>query len=122
MKSAKILEGRALTTVGGDSDAQEMNHFQKILKHNQNIIFGDAKYQLNMSRQERLRLPSRLPMEESINALKQYTVKRIRELCEAHQSQMSKTDFVELRNLTCSRLTLFNARRTGSNGTKTLDS
>ena len=56
----------------------------KTLKRKHDLIFGDTKY-INMW-QERLRLPSRLPMEEAISDFKQYTVGRIKERCEVHQS------------------------------------
>lgn len=114
LRSASILEGRALknpSRAEGDSDAAEMSHFQKLLNHERNSLFGDATYQLNMSRQERLRLPGRIPAEDAISELKEFTVRRIKQL--SNPDEMNKNSFVELRNLTCSRLTLFNARRGG---------
>ena len=61
LKSARIL-GRTLTKVSGDREAHEMDHFKKILQNKQDLIFRDVKYHINMLQQERLRLPSRLPM------------------------------------------------------------
>lgn len=101
--------GQMLATEGAEKEVQHMRNFVTLLKHHQNSLFGDAKYQINKSRQENLRLPSRIPPETEIKALRNYTVKRIAEI----GSVKTKSTFVELRNLVCSRLTLFNARRGG---------
>lgn len=91
----------------------EMKHFQIILKHNEDSLFGDAKCHLHLARQDRLRLPSRLPAEEAVKSLKDYTVGKLKELCSIDTELLTKSQFVELRSLTCSRLTLFNARSGG---------
>lgn len=112
-RASRILEGRALTTVGADKMAKEMRHFQKVLKHNENLLFADSKYAINMARQERLRLPNRVPPDEAVGKLRNYAVTRIQAICELPREDLDKNLFIELRNLTCSRLTLFNARRGG---------
>ena len=115
MKSALIIQGEALTVRSpeGKSRVDEMEHFMKLLRLHQNAVFGDAKYLINKSRQERLRLPQRCPPEELLQELRTYTLQRINHLTDQPQSAIGNTEFVELRNLVCARLTLFNARRGG---------
>ena len=60
----EIMEGEALAQSGkGGGGAEQLverqKDFQKLLKHHQNVLFGNAKYYINKSRQERLRLPTR---------------------------------------------------------------
>ena len=117
MKAADILQGEALTVKGdaGKKDVEEMGHFITLLKHHQNSVFGDAKYLINKSRQEHLRLPTRTPPGEVMEKLRDYTVDRIKTLTAMHREtgELGRSGFVELRNLVCCRLTLFNARRGG---------
>ena len=115
LKSAEILEGEALTVKGeaGKRRVDEMQHFIKLLKHHQNAVFGDSKYLINKARQERLRLPARSPPEEVMQELRDYTLDRVSSLVDIDTSNFGTSDYVELRNLVCSRLTLFNARRGG---------
>jgi len=117
MKSADILQGEALTVKGGEgkTEVDELQHFVTILKHHQNAVFGDAKYMINKSRQKRLRLPARTPPDQLMMKLRTYTVQRINELTgtQRKSGRLGRSAFVELRNLVCCRLTLFNARRGG---------
>jgi hypothetical protein len=110
LRGAKILEGEALTRKGEETTAHEMASFIKVIKHHENIVFADAKYCTNKARQERLRLPDRTPDEDAMQTLRTYTVDRIQEICEG---DVDKSMYIELRNLTCSRLTIFSARRGG---------
>ena len=115
MKASSILEGEALTKRGPEAErtALEMQHFKKILKHNENTTFGDAKYFINISRQTRLRLPARSPDEEKVQKLKLYIEENIARISQLPVEELGQTDFIFLRNLLCCRLTLFNARRGG---------
>jgi hypothetical protein len=72
---------------------------------NELVLFGDAKYFINSARQERLRLPSRMPREEEIQKLQSSTVNTIQNIVKDYEF-ITKTEFVKLRNATCSRLTL----------------
>ena len=113
VRAAKVLEGEALTRRGSEAEeeAKEMVQFAKIMKHHENSLFGDAKYFINKSRQQRLRLPTRTPAEEDLEKLKNHIESRTKVLMEMQEFQ--KKEYVELRNLLCCRLTLFNARRGG---------
>ena len=119
MSSAYLLEGVALTSVTSDEVATEMANFKKVLKHHENSIFSDAKYLINKSRQEKLRLPTRTPPEEAIERLRHFTVASISKGCQAGIND--RQSFVHVRNLVCSRLTLFNARRGGEPSRMTMD-
>jgi hypothetical protein len=52
------------------------------MKHNENLVFGDAKHQINKSRQIRLRRPSRSREEDNLQTVKDYVEKRNREISE----------------------------------------
>lgn len=116
LDASKILEGKALTERNSDSQRLEYEHFRKILKHFEDEIFSDAHYKINQNRQEKLRLPTRMPSDEAVHTLRNFTVSRIERLVDMFQKSsddFGKTEYVELRNCLCSRLTLFNARRGG---------
>ena len=115
LKAAEIQQGEALMVKGdaGKNKVEDMEHFMKLLRHNQNAVFGDAKYCINKARQERLRLPERTPCDETMQKLRSFTLARIEDINKLPAEDFGRTEFVELRNLVCSRLTLFNARRGG---------
>ena len=110
VSSAEILRGISLETETNMEKSKEYEYFLTVLKMNQNLLFGDCKYQINKARQERLRLPSRTPEEKDITCLRAYMLEIIAELSSVYK-QIDKHTFVDLRNAVCSRLTLFNARR-----------
>ena len=110
MRFCDCLVGEYLSLKGHEEEILEVENFKKLLKHHQNHFFGDAKYKTNLSRQETLRLPSRLPDESDVQRLRDYSVSRIEDLT---KQELDSSSFVELRNLVCSRLTIFNARRGG---------
>jgi hypothetical protein len=110
IKLADVIIGEKLSAKGQEEEVVEVNLFLKLLKHHQNSFFGDAKYQINKARQEQLRLPARMPLDADMQKLRSYTVDKLSTLSDENLTQ---SEFVELRNLTCSRITLFNARRGG---------
>ena len=111
VKAAEILQGEALAHKGQEKHVEDLKNFLILLKHHQNSLFGDAKYLINKSRQEKLRLPERTPPEHSMNELRTYTLGQIQIL--TRMTEFGRSEYVELRNLVCSRVTLFNARRGG---------
>ena len=68
--------------------------------------------------QERLRLPSRIPPEDAMKDLHNYTVKSIGEVDMEHCDRVT---FLNLCNLVCSRLTMFNTRHGGEPSRMTMD-
>lgn len=109
---SKVMKGTHLIN-DQDSKAAEIDKFLDVLALNKNFLFGDATYVLNRNRQVKLRRPEALPTESDVEKLKQYTVNRIADILGDPFCSWSATEFVELRDLTVSRLTLFNARRGG---------
>ena len=72
---AKIMKATYLVR-DDDEKAGEVDKFVQVLQLHERDLFGDAIYQLNMNRQERLRRPQQLPDEADIGRVKQYTVTR----------------------------------------------
>lgn len=112
LSAATFIKGSLLEVKGKEADADEMQRFIEVLKMNQMLLFGDAQYHINMSRQERLRLPERMPNEDDLHALKTANVSTIENIMHEYHF-MDMHDFVKLRNAVCCRLTLFNGRRGG---------
>ncbi len=107
-----FLKGSYLEEKGREADAEEMQRFIDVFNVNKVLMFGDPMYHRNIARQERLRLPSRMPLEDNLQKLKSKTVAVIKELLDQY-TVITKHEFVRLRNAVCSRLTLFNGRRGG---------
>lgn len=122
MKYSDILKGQALTISDDskrDKAVKAQDNFQSLLKHHKNLVFSDCRYLINKARQEKMRLPSRTPEEDQMQDLRSYTVDRIAKLTAA--GNIDQKYFIELRNLACSRLTMFNARRGGEPCRMTID-
>ena len=110
LNASNILEGQAMTS-DCETLRKRYQDFAIVLKHHQNIVFADAKYQINKSRQERLRLPDRLPEEDSLSQLRNHCLSVINQM--SAQEEVHGSDYIALRNATCCRITLYNARRGG---------
>ena len=110
-----MLEGIASTDSDSNVAATELANFKKVLKHQENTVFADAKYNImNKARQERLRLRSRIPPEDTMEDPYNYTVKSIGEIDMVHCYRIT---FVS--NLARSRH--HNARRRGEPIRMTVD-
>ena len=121
LNAATILKGSHLEKKGEEKLAEELDHFMVILKLNENVIFGDAKYQINKARQERLRLPSRTPDEQDVAKLRKHSISKIQQITDVYHQHFTLHEFVCLRNAVCCRLTLFNGRRGGGGAKSTED-
>lgn len=109
---AKIVKATYLVK-NEDNKANEIDKFLQVLDLNQNIIFGDAVYTLNLNRQTKLRLPEELPKDEDVELLRNHTITRLQFLSADKSVVWNNREFSTLRDLAVSRLTLFNARRGG---------
>ena len=107
--TSRILAGIHLIN-GDDKEAEEINRFVAVLEMHQNLSFGDATYQQSQVREQKLRRPKEHPLEEDLQAIKQYTCQRIEDLM---SRDVNKREYTELRDLLVCRLTLYNARRGG---------
>ncbi|XP_048247628.1 uncharacterized protein LOC124124735 isoform X1 [Haliotis rufescens] len=95
-----------------DAKASEIEKFIHLLDLNQNILFGDAAYSINRSRQERLRMPEQQAREEEVTTLRVHTLNTIERLMSEYEF-IGRNEYVTLRDAVCCRITLFNARRGG---------
>ena len=97
---------------GDDSLSSEVEKFLHLLKLNQNVIFGDAAYEINKSRQTKLRMPEQQASEEDVRKIRDLSLARIQTLSD-NFAITDKHSFVQLRDALVCRITLFNARRGG---------
>jgi len=112
VKAAKIVRVHYLInddTVAANTVAE----FLEVLAYNKNSLVGGAIYANNKNRQTRLRRPQQMPQHEELRVLRMYTINRIKSILDDPFLQLTSTQFVELRDMTCCRLTLFNARTGG---------
>ena len=110
-KLSKVIKSNLLVEQK-DDEAAEVDRFGDILSMNYNFIFGDAMYTNAKNREVKLRRPENLPQDEDVELVRRYTINRMDELSDTFRLWTS-TDYIELRDLADSRLTLFNARRGG---------
>ena len=96
---------------GEDCKASDVQKCIEVQNLNHNFIFGDATYFINRNRQTKLRKPDSLPLESDVKNLRDFTIKDMQELTNGGIS--SAQEYIRLRDLTASRLTLFNGRRGG---------
>ena len=96
-----------------DEAANGVDKFVSLFEMNHNFIFGDASYQINNARESKLRRPAERPLENDMSILRDYILNRTEELLRDEYEFMNLHQYIELRNLTLCRLTLFNARRGG---------
>ena len=96
-----------------ENHARHMDDFICVLELFKDRVFGDATYQLNKDRQIRLRKPAALPLQEDVQKVRIYILNKMKYIVERSFEFIDIQVFINLRNLVCARLTLFNARRGG---------
>ena len=112
IKAAKII--RVSNLVKDESiKAAETAEFLEVLAYNKNNLIGGAMYNNNTNRLTRLRRPQHLPRSQDLEQLRMYTITCIKSILDDPYLNWTSTVFVEVRDMSCSRLTLFNARRGG---------
>nr|XP_054771810.1 uncharacterized protein LOC129279772 [Lytechinus pictus] len=111
-KAATITKATYLANAQDDK-ATEIDKFLEVLKLNENFVFGDATYSLNKNRQTKLRKPQQLPLKQDVEKLRTHTLQKVEAMVNDKHLFWDRHQFVRLRDLTVSRLTLFNARRGG---------
>ena len=77
-----------------------------LLTQHKNVVSGDSKFQINIARQARLRLPSYTSPKEVKQQSHDYTLVRIGNMVVLDSSDYETSEFVDPRRLICSRLTL----------------
>jgi len=113
-KAGKYLQLHAYTR-SNKTMADDVTHFLVCLNASEGDICSGARYILEQTRQNKNRRPSSLPLEEDIQKLNNYMVVRMNELLSPYHI-WTKSSFIELRNIVCSRLTIINGRRGGELG------
>ena len=74
----------------------------------EDTIFGDATLKLQTTVDKKAKKPCELPVEADLSKLRDHLSSTIEK-----SLKQTSTDYIMLRNATCARLTLFNARRGG---------
>lgn len=90
--------------------AEQVERFQKVLNSSYAKMFATAEYQLKETRQRQNRKPLALPSESDLQKLRKYLLDQIADALR-DDKVMSKMDYVHLRKVVLTRLTLLNARR-----------
>ena len=73
-------------------------------------IFGNSTLQLQTTVDKKAKKPCELPLEKDLAKLKDYLFLTINETVPKEKPTKLKADYILLRNATCARITLFNAR------------
>ena len=95
-----------------DSSAKEIDNFLKIFHLKQSMIFGDAEYQANTNKQKLWQKPAEMPDDEDLAKFNEHVTSEETRLTDPYYL-CDKKDYVTLRDVTVSRLTIFNVRRGG---------
>ena len=99
--------------------ATELDRFLSVLDINWDFIVYGAQLTCEQRRQN-LGKPQDMPLEEDLSKFKDFIVNKTREMTEDTYTKWDNHDFVLMRNLLVSRLTMFNARRGGEPARMTL--
>ena len=110
VKCARIIRVRYLVQEKKQK-AEAVAEFLELLKDEKHNLLGSATYATNKNRQTKLRRPQQLPKEEDLRKLRQYTVNRMDSILKDQYQLLATDQFIEIRDLACCRITLFNARR-----------
>ena len=111
-RCAKVMKGHYIIE-GKFDEAQEIDRFNSVFELNWDFLFSKSKNQVDARRQDVLRRPKMLPVEEDVTLVRDYTVANIEKMTEDQYLQWDQSEFNRLRSLLVCRLTLFNARRGG---------
>jgi len=112
MKAAKILKVLYLIR-NNDPKATETAEFIDVLNFSKDSLIGGALYNTSKNRQTKLRRVENLPRLADISKLRNHMCVRMNNMLTDKFLFWSNVEFVELRDIACARLTLFNARRGG---------
>ena len=110
IKTAKIIKVYHLINDRNDL-ASRTSEFIEVLQISKQDIIGGAIYNTNNNRQEKLRRVDELPIQAELQKLKSFMCSRMKEMLSGPYDMWTVKEFVELRDIVCARLALFNARR-----------
>ena len=109
-KTAHVLQGLCLID-GSDARYEEAGKFKQVLEFHWGELFGEAVYKADKRRQEKLRKPRELPLEDDLQVLRAHCQKVMSELTADEYHILDHREFGRLRAALVTRLTIFNARR-----------
>ena len=110
-KLVKIMKGQYIMK-NMMKEAQEVDFFSSVLASNWDFIFYTAQTVCE-SRRTAFRKPDDLPIEKDITTLRDFIISEMKAMVANSNNLWDKSQFIKLRNMICTRLTLFNARRGG---------
>ena len=87
----------------------EVDRYSAVLDLNGDYIFYTAQ-DMCEKRRNTLRKPQAMPVEEDVSKLRAFILNEIQKLSDDERMKWDHHDFVKMRNLIDSRLTMFNAR------------
>ena len=93
-------------------EAEEVDLFSSVLTMSWDFIFYTAQVFCE-SRRNTLRKPGDMPLEKDVQILRNFILSQMKVMVQKRDQEWDKHRFIKLRNLICTRLTLFNARRGG---------
>ena len=111
-RAARVMKGVFLND-GEDAKAAEVDIFLIILELNWGHLFPAAQCKMDMRRQENLRKPGELPLEDDVRKLRDSNVKQIQAITDDAYLLCGSYEFHKFRALLVCHLTLFNATRCG---------
>ena len=117
-KMIKIAKGHFIQA-GEMEKSVEIDRFSAVLDLNWDYIFYTAQVMCEQ-RRNTLRKPQAMPSEEDISRLRTFILHEMHKLSDDQFKKWDHHDFVKMRNLIVSRLTMFNARRGGEPARLTL--
>ncbi|GFR59620.1 histone-lysine N-methyltransferase SETD8-A [Elysia marginata] len=110
-KLVKIMKGQYIMK-NMMQEAEEVDLFSSVLSMSWDFIFYTAQVFCE-SRRNVLRKPGDMPLEKDVQILRNVIISEMNVMVQEGDQVWDKHRFIRLRNLICTRLTLFNARRGG---------
>ena len=109
--AAKNMKGTYLVE-GNDQKAKDMDTFLAILDLEWSCLFSKALWKIDERKQEHLRRPRQLPLEDDVEKINTWMTREIDRLLNQY-TICGQFEYNRLRAICVSRLTLFNSRRGG---------
>ena len=94
-----------------DDSAKSISDFVVLLELHKEEMFGDATYDLNERKNIKSKKPSKLPIESGIRMICDHTISIMKNYEDDNFVLWDLHANVELRDVVCTRLVLFNGRR-----------
>ena len=110
-KLVKIMKGQYIMK-NMMKEPEEVDLFSSVLTMSWDFIFYTAQVFCE-SRRNTLRKPGDMPLEKDVQTFRNFILSQMKVMVQKRDQEWDKHRFIKLRNLICTRLTLFNARRGG---------